>query len=326
MSSSCYVRTRHESGGGSIYELKVSTLHIDGINLIEWPASLLKLTFLKYNKLQYLLQTLNEHPKKGDILITSDLYHYGIQLKKFTKTVLIIHHIDQSQTKRRFLNVLLENKMLRELYKFDKIVTVSEFWRNELKKYVDERKIDVIYNSFDVPAIVDICNENDIIEFKKSFNIPLDKIIVYAGNSTTAKGTDRIVELIGNNPFYHLITSGKKEKDFGTQHLNLSYHDYIRLLNSSDITVILSRLKEGWNRIAHESLLCKTPVIGLDIAGLGELLNKSKQIIFRPGEDINMLIDKALTNKTYAENGFSFAYKFDFEYFRQSWQSLLYSL
>ena len=53
------------------------------------------------------------------------------------------------------------------------------------------------------------------------------------------------------------------------------------LLSCCDIVISFSEFPEGWNRVAHEALLTKTPVIGSGQGGMNELLNKSGQIICR---------------------------------------------
>ncbi len=42
------------------------------------------------------------------------------------------------------------------------------------------------------------------------------------------------------------------------------------MLYLSDITITMSKFKEGWNRTAHESMLCGHNRLGL--GGMGELL------------------------------------------------------
>jgi glycosyltransferase involved in cell wall biosynthesis len=54
-----------------------------------------------------------------------------------------------------------------------------------------------------------------------------------------------------------------------------SFDQYLRDMAESCYTLALTRINEGWNRIAHESLLVGTPVIGYNKGGLGDLLKES---------------------------------------------------
>ena len=42
----------------------------------------------------------------------------------------------------------------------------------------------------------------------------------------------------------------------------LSKQDYLRLLKACDLVITMSKVREGWCRVAHEAMLCQTPVIG----------------------------------------------------------------
>lgn len=58
-----------------------------------------------------------------------------------------------------------------------------------------------------------------------------------------------------------------------------NFNDYLEQMARCCCTLALTRINEGWNRIAHESLLVGTPVIGYDSGGLGDLLRESNSII-----------------------------------------------
>ena len=61
----------------------------------------------------------------------------------------------------------------------------------------------------------------------------------------------------------------------------------------SEYTLALTRVNEGWNRIAHESLLVNTPVIGYVRGGLGNLLYGSGAItVHNAGEAFDAIVKK----------------------------------
>ena len=86
----------------------------------------------------------------------------------------------------------------------------------------------------------------------------------------------------------------------------------------------MSKVEEGWCRVAHEAMLCKTPVIGSGAGGMKELLEEGKQILCEDLADLPTLLEKTLSNsETYSSNGFSFVSQFDENYFSTKWKSLL---
>lgn len=71
-------------------------------------------------------------------------------------------------------------------------------------------------------------------------------------------------------------------KDFAkkTNHYEVVYfeqfEDYLIQMAISEFTLALTAINEGWNRVAHESILVGTPVIAYAKAGLLDLVNESK--------------------------------------------------
>lgn len=57
------------------------------------------------------------------------------------------------------------------------------------------------------------------------------------------------------------------------------FEAYLRAMSESAYTLALSTQREGWNRMAHESILVGTDVIGYASGGLGDLLHESNSIV-----------------------------------------------
>ena len=86
-------------------------------------------------------------------------------------------------------------------------------------------------------------------------------------------------------------------------------------------------MEEGWNRIAHESLLSHTPVIGKESGGMTELLLKSGQIIVRDKSEIREAVEKAISERTrLAETGYNYVKQFDLTYFKNAWMQTIRSV
>jgi len=322
MNHTCVIRTNRIYGGGSAYEHQVYRCLKKDYDTRLWEYNDSIYRYLKYNKFKIIAQTLLEHPRNADYLITNNLFIYGLRLNKFNKKILILHHINQGCIKSKKINNYIEKKILNSLNRFDAIVAVSNYWKKEIKQYTN-KPIYVIFNSFDIRLIYEVIYNFDVKKFKHKYNLPDSKPIIYCGNSTYAKGIDIVSNYIDYNKYF-IVTSGAKGLDFGQHHLNLSYSDYLRLLSISDCSVLLSRMMEGWNRIAHESVLCGTPVIGRPIAGLGELLEVSRQERLEDAINLNQVIEKVIANKElYTKAGKEMLVKYNLKYFRNEWVNLL---
>jgi hypothetical protein len=63
------------------------------------------------------------------------------------------------------------------------------------------------------------------------------------------------------------------------------FDNYLRHMAESEYTLALTNVNEGWNRVAHESILVGTTVVGYDRGGLGELLKLSGSVIVKDAEE-----------------------------------------
>ena len=135
------------------------------------------------------------------------------------------------------------------------------------------------------------------------------------------KGIVELYNLLKKDEKYFLVTSGARDINLGNLHLKLNYEKYIQLLYVSDVTVILSKLNEGWNRVAHESVLCGTPVIGNGVGGLGELLKITEQTIFDGKIKFYDQYQNAMNSDiSKAQNILK---KYNYNYFKKEWQKLI---
>ena len=309
--------SQKEGRGGAMYEDEIKKVLEKKYKLNLLELSTKKNRIFYFMKIKYYYQIKSYKPfSKFDVLITNKAGVYsGVLSRRFSKKILIFHHYFNEENKYPFLRRFLQNKLLPNLKLFDAVIVVSNYWKKFLAGYMDEKKIHVIYNSFDIEKINSIRNNFDKAAFRKKYNIPTDKIIVYAGNALKVKGYKKVLDQLDANRYF-VITSGSKDKDAEINHLHLTldYTGYIQMLCAVDITVILTMFQEGWNRIAHESLLCRTRVIGCNVAGFGELLQNSKQIIYNEGDNLQQLITTSLSDDSLIENGFKYASQFSMEY------------
>jgi len=238
------------------------------------------------------------------------------------KNVILIHHIDSSyspiQTKlyQEFLEFWLKiNKK-----KIDAIIVVSKYWKNYLKKQGFEN-IYTLYNQFNLEEFN--ISDNEVKSFKQKYNLSA-KPIVYLGNPQKKKGVDKALEAIKTLDAQFISSGTGNLKLEGVKNIELNYREYLTLLKISDVVLTMSQFKEGWCRVAHEAMLCKTPVIGSGFGGMKELLEGGKQIIV---EDFTELKDKVLSaienKKKLGEVGYRYASQFGFEKFEKDLLDIL---
>lgn len=70
--------------------------------------------------------------------------------------------------------------------------------------------------------------------------------------------------------------------------------DYLKQVAGSTATIIINKIHEGWNRVAHESVLLGTPVIASPGGGLEELVRHSGGVICEDPETIVGLMETGL--------------------------------
>ncbi len=240
-------------------------------------------------------------------------------------SIAVIHHIDHFLAKKSIYHRWYFYNLLRKINKCNAIVTVSEHW----KKYFELRgckNVSVIYNSFD-PELYGK-SEEDEQSFRRRNGIPSDKKIVYIGNAIREKGVVEVYEALKSSGF-HLVMTGPRNRvpELNVQYLNLKRKEYLQVLTFSSVVVCFSLMEEGWNRIAHESLLSHTPVVGKDSGGMTELLNKAGQIVVRDRSEIRDAVTEAMEKRgQLADSGFNYVKQFDLNYFENAWKNIIRSV
>jgi glycosyltransferase involved in cell wall biosynthesis len=236
------------------------------------------------------------------------------------KNIALIFHIDYSfqPAYLKPIWIILEKIFYYHLKKVDAIITISKYWQNHFLER-GYPKVDLIYNAFDADQFH--FEAEEIWEFKKKFGLG-GRPVVYLGNCQRIKGVvegyHRLKDLD-----VHLVTSGRKEVDIPALNLNLDYRDYLLLLKTSSVVITMSKFKEGWNRTAHEAMLCKTPVIGSGLGGMKELLEGGKQIVCDDFRDLKEHVLYALDHPEIGEAGLEFAKQFTVKRFHDEWLRLM---
>jgi len=269
----------------------------------------------------YLLRFLSAG-ERADFIIQDPFITALGKRNRAGKVICMVHHIDYTLKEKSLKWKWFLNRLERRLPGLDAVVTVSHFWRQYLEN-LGCRNVHVIYNSFPVEKFT--VDRLALEEFKKRYEIPREKPLVYIGNARAQKGINDVYHALKDEG-YTLVTTGPRasEIDLPILRLSLPYADYIKLLHACDLVLTMSTMLEGWNRTAHEAMLCHTPVVGSGSGGMRELLEGGGQLICLDFMRLPELCRRALAEKkAYAQKGYAFATHFDMKYFRESWKDLL---
>ncbi|MFO7557951.1 MAG: glycosyltransferase family 4 protein [Desulfobacterales bacterium] len=268
------------------------------------------------------LRRLHKNTINGDVFIIAPPIITHGRRRKDAVEIGILHHVYLSQKKQSVKGKLSLKVLKWRLRNLDLVVTVSKFWANFLEG-IGCRDVRIIYNAFNPKEFV--FGQEEIQQFLITHNIPNDKPIVYIGYADPTKGVNEVFDILKNYELTLVMTGPITNKLTLPVHwLCLNRKDYLLLLSACDVVVNMSKIEEGWSRIAHEALLCRTPVIGSGSGGMKELLEESGQKICYAISDLPDMVKEIINNKkSYAERGYNFATKFNYEVFAKEWRSLL---
>ncbi len=262
---------------------------------------------------------ISKYKVQSDIIIKDPTIMALYNKKSAARELSIIHHIEETSSwKKRFYY----KQMLKNAKRLDGLVVVSNFWKNYFLSN-EINRIFVIYNSFNMQDFR--FHEDNITSFMAKYNLNKQKPIIYIGNANYKKGIFEVFEVLKNKN-YLLVTSGYNKSKINIPVLNLELvrEEYLLLLRTCDLVITMSKMTEGWNRTAHEALLCGTPVIGNGKGGMMELLKGGNQFITNSYSGLPGLIEEVLQKKTkMAEDGFNYCKKFDIQYFESKWIKII---
>lgn len=304
----------NKSYGGRIYEKEVIKLlnkdfTFKQLYLIKHKIKLLNIPWILYLYIKY------HFFYNGPLILTNHTtWIAGIR----AKNLVVVHHVDTS-TSHGFSGLfqkICDRALFLYKNKFHTVVTVASYWKNILEKK-GFTNVHIIYNSFD-PNLYAF-GQNDIIDFKNRYRLN-DKPIIYLGNCQKQKGVVESYNAL-KKLNVHFVTSGIKDVAIPANHLNLSFRDYRLLLASSDIVITMSHLIEGWNRTAHEAMLCGTPVIGSATGGMLELFELGGGITCCNYSKLEETVKSVMLKKERIVKQELKA--LDLEYFKKNWNKII---
>jgi len=262
----------------------------------------------------------------GEIVIRDAYSTVFAPFDRNRKNIVIMHHLDLPEDKKQMFFNVFKRRFYQKARTADKIVVVSEFWREILEKEGCSN-VEIIYNSFDLGSFN--FNNKEIQDLRLKLSIPQGKPIIYLGVARPEKGyAESYEQLRGIDAIF--ITTGTGRIDLPIIHKYLAYGDYLKMLKLSTLAVLMSKFKEGWCRNAHEAMLCGTPVIGSGKGGMKELLTKGGQIICDDFSNLQLIVSEFLRDEqrraVLSRSGQKYASQFSLEYFKEKWLKLIESI
>jgi glycosyltransferase involved in cell wall biosynthesis len=236
-------------------------------------------------------------------------------------TLGLIHHIAFSVARDDARYQLLFAALKRRLPRLSAVVTVSRYWKDLLES-LGCRDVEVIYNAFD-PADY-VLRPGQLDEFHERFGLPRDRPLIYLGSAGPQKGGAEAWQALRDQG-YTLFMTGRNPAGVPPVRTELlDRADFVALLHAAAAVVTLSTLPEGWNRVAHEAMLCGTPVVGSGAAGMRELLDGGGQMVCATGQGLAEAVRAAIARReSLGGQGRAYVQQFDLGYFERAWVRLV---
>ncbi len=233
--------------------------------------------------------------------------------------ILLVHNLPGSRLQDRTFGRFLTWRMRSHLRRVAAIV-VESHWYRDIFRHWYAGDIRVIHSPFNLETYN--LAPFDAAAFRARLGLDA-RPIIYLGPRRREKGVVETARSLRQLKGVQLVTSGGGDVDAPTIHLALGFEDYLRLLSLATVTVLLSREAEGWPRVAHESLLMGTPVIGNRAGGLGELLEGGAQALCESPGDLPGLVQKTVfAGRRAAPESVAWSRSFDVERFESAWGRL----
>lgn len=269
-----YYLVRSGESGGIKYEIELlknlkincKNIFIKNLNLSTKKTQKFK-EIIKYNLFALFLKKSNIFYPMGTFLF----------LKKTNNNYVIFHHKDNLNynlyniiSHIYFLILILNKKKIK------KIICVSRFWYNFLLNYgFKKEKLIIIYNTIDFNNSKISTNK----EFYSKNNILNKRPFIYFGifEKTNSLFINRMKEKYGNK--FIFVFSSLKYKNYYKDNIYINYFensDYYWILKNAHQILIYSKISEGWNRTAHESIYFNKNTYINKTGGMNELSQISK--------------------------------------------------
>jgi hypothetical protein len=204
------------------------------------------------------------------------------------KVYIVLHNFDKNDGKSYWLNLyyealffVLKNTKNKNI----SIVTVAPFWVQYFKEKTNNN-----ISVFHFPNFFDNDFYSDFITVNKKKQIHLGQWIF-----KNHPDVFEIAKQLTSKGYYCYFSTNYK--DFATKFSTYEvvyfnqFENYLSQMALSELTLAITGINEGWNRVAHESILVGTPVIAYAKAGLLNMVNESKSIAAKNLEEVLQAVE-----------------------------------
>ncbi len=203
---------------------------------------------------------------------------------------IVLHNYDPNDGKSEWMKLYykwLFKRLKNTNHSRFKIITVSPFWKQYFKEEIG------ITNTYIFPNLFDVKYYRKLATQEKNPWIHLGQL-----SSKNDPEIYKLAEELVKDGYYCYFSTldaneVRQNGNFGIIKFD-TFKDYLEQMAKCCCTLALTEVNEGWNRLAHESILVGTPVIGYDKGGLGDLLRESNSLVVRNIEEAYTCIREAL--------------------------------
>jgi hypothetical protein len=187
------------------------------------------------------------------------------------KTLVVWHYFDEKDKKSKFLKTYYQILIRISLFIPSKklaFIAVAPYWKSYFEKEFKLKKVFYFPNLFQ-PNLYE-----KFIGSSKKKQIHLGQV-----SFKNSAELFYLAEQLFVRGYFCYFSTNDPKKVYESAYYKVIYfnnHDeYLQHMAESEYTLAMPAIEEGWNRIAHESLLVGTQVIGFNKGGLGDLLRGS---------------------------------------------------
>lgn len=198
---------------------------------------------------------------------------------------------------------------------FDHYIAISNFVAGELgKEGIPDEKISIVYNPIGDEEISHLSRK----EAKKSLGLDYEKVALFVGDLTEAKGAHLLPKLARKMPNVNFVVVGDGPLSglFEERPNNLHYRGHVpheevkHYFRAADILLVPSLWHEPFGRVVVEGQINSTPVVASKTGGILELVGDGKTgLLTEPGklkdlvEKLSLLLENAKLRDKMGEKG-----------------------
>lgn len=198
------------------------------------------------------------------------------------KILIPVHHYDEREitgfTGRFYFKILIW--ILRKVnFSNVALVSLSSGWNEYFSRLLNEKNAVFLY-----PTLLSIRN---YAQYKVLYKV--NRIYLGQFSSKQHSGIFTVAKELTAAGYqcYFSTLDKKQEGKFDSYEVKcMSHLEYLEWMAQSKYTICFSGINEGWNRVAHESILVGTYVIANNAGGLGDLVRESGSLMANSTGDI----------------------------------------